>query len=59
MSADDVKAGLYDKNMHFVDPEYEFRVRFVRGAKNNGGPYFRLYYSYEEYKKKYPDRADR
>lgn len=59
VSAEQVKEGLYSRDEEFVDPEYEFRVCFVKGAKNNGGPYFRLYYSYEEYKKLYPDRADR
>ena len=59
VSAEDVKAGLYSRYEEFVDPEYEFKVRFVSGARNNGGPYFRLYYSYEEYKKLYPDRASR
>lgn len=59
VSAEQVKEGLYSRDEEFVDPEYEFRVCFVQGAKNNGGPYFRLYYSYKEYKKLYPDRADR
>ena len=59
VSAEEIKNGLYSKNEEFVDPEYEFKVRYVKGAKNNGAPYFRLYYSYEEYKKLYPERADR
>lgn len=59
VSADEVLEGKYNPHDEFVDPDYEFRVQFVKGAKNGGGPYFRLYYSYEEYKKKYPDRADR
>lgn len=59
VSAEDVKNGLYSRDEEFVDPEYEFKVQFVKGAKNNGGPYFRLYYSYEEYKKLFPDRASR
>ncbi|MBO5879920.1 MAG: hypothetical protein J6Q68_05155 [Clostridia bacterium] len=59
VSADDVRNGLYDRHDEFVDPEYEFRVQFVKGSRNNGGPYFRLYYSYEEYKELYPERASR
>lgn len=59
VSAEEVKDGLYSRYEEFVDPEYEFKVQFVKGARNNGAPYFRLYYSYEEYKKLYPDRADR
>ena len=51
VSSEQVKEGLYSRDEEFVDPEYEYRVRFVKGAKNNGGPYFRLYHSYEEYKK--------
>ena len=57
--AEEVRDGLYDRYEEFVDPEYEFKVQYVKGARNNGGPYFRLYYSYEDYKKLYPDSADR
>ena len=59
VSAEEVKNGIYSRYDEFVDPEYEFKVQFVKGARNNGGPYFRLYYSYEEYKKIYPERASR
>lgn len=59
VSADDIKNGLYSRNEEFVDPAYEYRVQFVSGARNNGGPYFRYYYSLEEFKKLYPDRASR
>lgn len=59
VSADDIKNGLYSRHEEFVDPEYEFKVQYVKGSKNNGGPYFRLYYSYEEYKKLFPERATR
>lgn len=60
VTAEEVKSGKYSKDEYeFVDPEYEFKVQFVRGAKNNGGPYFRLYYSYEDYKRLFPERADR
>ena len=59
VSAEEVRDGLYSRYEEFVDPEYEFKVQFVKGARNNGRPYFRLYYSYEEYKKLYPERASR
>lgn len=59
VSAEEVKAGIYNRYEEFIDPEYEFKVEFVKGARNNGGPYFRLYYSLEEYKKRYPERASR
>ena len=59
VTAEEVKNGLYSRYEEFVDPDYEFKVQFVKGSKNNGGPYFRLYYSYEEYKKLYPERATR
>lgn len=59
VSAEDVLAGKYNSSEEFVDPEYEFRVQFVRSSRNNGAPYFRLYYSYEEYKKLFPTRASR
>ncbi len=59
VTAEEVKEGKYSRDSEFVDPEYEFKVQFVKGAKNNGGPYFRLYYSYEDYRRLFPDKADR
>ncbi|MCR5689423.1 MAG: hypothetical protein K6G71_04160 [Clostridiales bacterium] len=60
VSADQIKNGQYSpKDFEFINPDYEFKVQYVSGAKNNGGPYFRLYYSYEDYKKLFPDSADR
>ena len=59
VTADEIKAGLYDRHDEYVDPEYEFKVEYVKGAKHGGGPYFRLYYSYEDYKRVCPERADR
>ena len=59
VSAEEVRDGMYGRYEEFVDPEYEFKVQFVKGARNNGAPYFRFYYSYEEYKKLYPERASR
>lgn len=60
VTAEEVKNGKFPPSEYeFVDPEYEYKVQFVCSAKNKGGPYFRLYYSYEDYKKLYPDRADR
>lgn len=59
VTAEDIKSGKYPPSEYeFVDPEYEYKLQFVRSAKNNGKPYFRLYYSYEEYKKLNPDRPD-
>ena len=59
VSADEVKEGRYDRYAEYVDPEYEFKVEYVKAAKNGGGPYFRLYYSYEDFKRLFPERADR
>lgn len=59
VSAEEVRDGIYSRNEEFVDPEHEFKVQYVKGARNNGGPYFRLYYSYEDYKRLFPDRATR
>ena len=64
-SAKEVLDGKYSRESEFVDAEYpEYKVRFIRAGKpahgeEIGTPYFRLYYSYEEYKKRYPDRADK
>ena len=44
VSAEEVKDGLYSRYEEFVDPEYEFKVQFVKGARNNGALYFRFYY---------------
>lgn len=57
VTAEEVKSGKYGLNCEFVDPEYEFKVNYVKGAKNNGGPYFRFYYSLEDYKRMFPERA--
>jgi len=59
ITADDIKNGKYSRDNNFVDREYEFKLQYVSGARNGGGPYFRFYYSYEDYKRLYPDRADR
>ena len=60
VSADDIKAGLYSEKCEFRDSEYnEYKVTYVCDCKGHKGPYFRLYYSYEDYKKLYPNRADR
>ena len=60
VKAAEVLEGRYDYHGNqFVDPEYEFRVSFVKAAKGQGKPYFRLYYSYADYKRLFPDRADR
>ena len=59
VSADDIKNGLYDRNEEYVDPEYLFKVIYVKGSRNNGRPYFRMYYSHEDYARLYPDKASR
>ena len=65
VSAEEVLSGKYPRDSEFVDVEYpEYKVEFVKAGKpahdqEVGIPYFRLYYSYEEYKKLYPDRADK
>ena len=65
VSAEEIRDGKYPKDSEFVDAEYpDYKVRYVsagRPAKDEevGIPYFRLYYSYEEYKNLYPDRADK
>ena len=51
VSADDVKAGLYERSYEFVDLEENFKVIYVKAAKCGGGPYFRLYYNREDYQK--------
>ena len=51
VSADDVKKGYFSRNEDFIDPESEFRVIFVKSAKNNGSAYFRLYLSLKDYNK--------
>lgn len=65
VSAEDILDGNYSRDSEFVDAEYpDYKVSFIRAGKPAHGmevgiPYFRLYYSYEEYKKLYPDRADK
>ena len=46
----DVLNGLYGNETDFIDIDQEFRVTFVKKAKNNGAPYFRLYFSLNDYK---------
>ena len=65
VSAQDVKNGKYARESEFVDVEHpDYKVEFVSGGKPKrnetiGIPYFRLYYSYEDYKRLFPDRADK
>lgn len=59
VSAQEILEGKYSKNCDFVDPEYEFRVTFVKRAKNHGVPYFRLYWSLEDYQKFAPERREK
>jgi len=48
--ASEIKEGKYDRNENYVDPEYNFRAIYVKSAKNNGRPYFKIYISKEEYR---------
>lgn len=59
VDAKQVFDGMYDKKSDFVDPEYEFRVTFVSSAKGHGGPYFRLYWSLEDYNKFSKEKKER
>lgn len=59
VSAQEVLEEKYDRRCDFVDPEYEFRVTFVSSSKNHGDPYFRLYYSLEDYQNMTPERKTR
>ncbi len=65
VSAEEVLVGKYLRDSEFVDAEYpDYKVRFICAGKPAQGaeigiPYFRLYYSYKEYKELYPDRADK
>lgn len=59
VSAEEVLNGQYDRHSDFVDPEYEFRVTFVSVSKNHGSPYFRLYFSLEDYQNMTPERKTR
>ena len=38
VSADDIKAGRYGRHGEYVDPEYEFKVEYVKAAKNGKKP---------------------
>ena len=49
VSARDVHDGKIDRKCEFVDIEDEFRVIYIKAAKANGRPHFRLYLSREDY----------
>ncbi|MBR0461668.1 MAG: hypothetical protein IJJ00_03010 [Erysipelotrichaceae bacterium] len=59
VTAQDVLDGKINKNDDFVDVEEDFKVTFVKKAKNNGRPYFRVYYSLEDYKELSPEQKTR
>jgi len=59
VKASDVLSGVVSKENEFINLEYEFRVIFVKSAKNHGSPYFRLYLSREDYKKFTPEQKSR
>lgn len=56
VTATDVLDGKYSRNENFVDPEYRFRVVFVKDSKGHTGPYFRLYFSLDYYRAMTPER---
>ena len=45
-------------SLEFCDPEYQFRVCFVKDSKGHGGPYFRLLYGISDFSEKFPDKAN-
>lgn len=59
ISAWQVKNGEYSRSLDFVDPEYSFRVTYVTAAKGHVTPYFRIYYSLEDYKAMSPEQKTR
>ena len=59
ITAEDVYFGRISRNNEFVDPEYKFKVRYVKGAKNNGAAHFRLYMSREDYNNLSPERKNK
>ncbi|MBQ2940026.1 MAG: hypothetical protein IJE00_06615 [Clostridia bacterium] len=59
VTAEAVKNGQYSRHEEFVDPEYEFKVIYVNGARNNGAPHFRLYLADEDYKRLSPEQKNR
>lgn len=59
VTAQQVLNGEVSRYENFVDPEYEFRVIFVKAARNSGQPYFRLYVTRDEYKQFSQEQKDR
>ena len=59
IEAIDIRNGKESKEHEFVDSEENFKVTYVKGAKNNGAPYFRLYMSHADYLKLTPERKTR
>ena len=51
VQAEDVYNGKISRDEGFIDLEEEFKVTYVKGVENKRRPYFRLYYSREDYKK--------
>lgn len=59
INALDIRDGKESKQHEFVDPEENFKVTYVKGAKHNGVPHFRLYMSHADYLKLSPERKSR
>ena len=57
--AQEVKDGIYSRYENFVDIEYEFRATYVKAAKNNGRPYFKIYVSKEDYRRLSPEQKSK
>ena len=56
VTAIQIRDGEYSRYEDFVDPEYQFRVVYVKDSKYHGGPYFRLYFARDYYISMNPER---
>lgn len=56
VEANQVRDGEYSRHENFVDPEYQFKVVYVKDSKGHSGPYFRLYFARDYYISMTPDR---
>jgi hypothetical protein len=59
VTAEDVFCERVSRHCEFIDPEYEFKVTFVKASRGHGRPYFRLYLSRDDYKKFSPEQKNR
>ena len=56
VNATQVRDGEYSPHENFVDPEYQFRVVYIKDSKYHSGPYFRLYFARDYYISMNPER---